>query len=358
MDRDAARRNTRMRFEQWVKNPACEANTVSAVHNVRMADVARAIGLRPSFGQSPFAIARGREFERQLLAKDGERLHKELIRAAVLPPDASGFLDIRLRMNGGPRVVTLDQALAETRSFLGDVAEGRSVPSLVAGATVRIPRGVMLPEAILIIDALAIRTDLRPATIVVGEIKSYPDRAGYTDPAELAAARAQAGLYVHALDLVVDSIGEASRIDVSREGFLVLTKPGSNWPSIRAGEDLRYQAVRAERGFQLLEDAAQVLPEQVAVDDEPVDDQLMRAVIEGEHRYSEACLSFCDLAPNCHEEARDRGDAVVLGEDLRRFVGGIPLDRVTSLMNGATPADETEADLIGRLRVARGAVVG
>jgi hypothetical protein len=36
-DRDAARRNTRMRFEQWVAhNPACAANTLSAVHNVRM----------------------------------------------------------------------------------------------------------------------------------------------------------------------------------------------------------------------------------------------------------------------------------------------------------------------------------
>lgn len=28
------RRDTRLRFEQWAKNPACQANTMSAVNNV------------------------------------------------------------------------------------------------------------------------------------------------------------------------------------------------------------------------------------------------------------------------------------------------------------------------------------
>ena len=48
---DAARRNTRMRFEQWAKNPACQANTVSAVRNVRMSVV----------GGLPAALARMKE---------------------------------------------------------------------------------------------------------------------------------------------------------------------------------------------------------------------------------------------------------------------------------------------------------
>jgi hypothetical protein len=65
-DPDAARRNTRMRFEQWAQNPLCQANTVSAVYAVRMSEVAVAEGYRPTFGQSPFAIARGDQFERSL----------------------------------------------------------------------------------------------------------------------------------------------------------------------------------------------------------------------------------------------------------------------------------------------------
>ena len=35
--REEARRNTRGRFEQWAKNPTCDANTSSAVHNIRLA---------------------------------------------------------------------------------------------------------------------------------------------------------------------------------------------------------------------------------------------------------------------------------------------------------------------------------
>ena len=31
-------RDTRRRFEQWASNPQCEANTISAVQNVRMSD--------------------------------------------------------------------------------------------------------------------------------------------------------------------------------------------------------------------------------------------------------------------------------------------------------------------------------
>ena len=34
------RRDTRLRFEQWAKNPVCQANTMSAVHNIKMHKVA------------------------------------------------------------------------------------------------------------------------------------------------------------------------------------------------------------------------------------------------------------------------------------------------------------------------------
>jgi len=68
-------RDTRRRFEQWASNPSCEANTVSAVHNIQMAKVAERIGVKPSFGASPFALARGNEFEANLLKADGAFRH-------------------------------------------------------------------------------------------------------------------------------------------------------------------------------------------------------------------------------------------------------------------------------------------
>ena len=355
--RDAARRNTRMRFEQWAHNPGCEANTLSAVHNVRMDKVAEGEGHPVTFGQSPFAIARGTTFEASLLRNGAERLLEALIEKGVLPPEATGFEDLRLRMNGGRRVQSLDQAIAATTDLLTRAAAARTpaeraaLPALVAAATVRIPRGVMLPEAVLILDAVALRTDGDRPELIVGEVKTYPDRGGHTDPGELAGARAQAGVYLHALQLTVAALGLAADLDIALHGFLVLTRPGSNRPSVRAGEELRYQAERARRGFDRLEQAALALPAVAAGVGEPaaVEEALLRMVIDAPTNYHEACLSFCDRAPGCYAAALAAGDPVVLGDDVRRFLGAVSLPRALELLDGADPADPAEEDVLRRI---------
>ncbi len=361
-NRDAARGNIRMRLEQWARNPTCEANTISAVRNVRMAAVARAAGEEVAFGQSPFAIARGNQFERDLFRDDASRLLPEIIKHGILPDGASGFLDLRQRRNGGTRVESLDEAIDQTRALvarLGKAARPRhpDFPTIVAGASIRVPKGILLPEAILIIDALAIRLDGGRPELIVGEIKTYPDRGGYTDPAELAVARAQAGIYVHGLDLVVGELGLGKRLEVSRHGFLVLSRPGSNRASIRPREELHYQAERARRGFDLLERAAAALDSDLwAADDTNVGDVLARAILSAETTYNQACLSFCDLASRCYRRACQEGDPAILGEDVRRFLGNLNLARAVALLGGAAPLDEAERDLVKRIESARGMI--
>jgi hypothetical protein len=340
-------RDTRARFEQWAKNPECPANTISAVHGVKMADVAKAEGLTPTMGQSPFAIARGVTFERSLLWNGAEKLRAALVKAGVIPEEPDGFVDLRMRQLGGP-FRDLNHARTETTRLLQALAAkqplkaGDQLPSIVAAATLRIPATVMLPEALLVIDVLAITHNGPRARLTVGEIKTYPDRGGYTDTDELAGARAQAGVYVHGLDLVIKELGLENRLEVSRTGFLVLSRPGFNQPSIRAGEDLRYQAKRAERGFQQLEEAAVRLPE-------PGIKDLIAAVRNAATAYSEGCVTFCDRAEGCHARAVDRGDPMVLGEDVARFLGAVNLPRALNLIDGAKPANEAEADLARRL---------
>jgi hypothetical protein len=353
-------RDTRVRFEQWAKNPQCEANTLSAVHNVKMAKVAEHAGVDPSFGASPFALFRGDQFERNLLNKDAERLIPELIRTGVLPEGSAGLHDLRIRMNAGTdtSLVDLDTACDRTLDLLRRIGRARGseierLEPVVAGATVILPRGVMLPEALLIIDVLAVRrapgTDR--AEIAVGEIKTYPDRGGHTDRLQLAQARAQLGLYLHALRTVTADFAHDELPVFSELGFLVLSRPGSDFPRVRAGEELRHQASRAARGFDLLEELAQRLPKSFDpdLDDDPT---RMAAVLHAKTRYSEACLAFCDLAPKCHQEALDASDPVVLGDDVRRFVGGLPLSRIGELLDGAAPVDETERELIDRIHSA------
>lgn len=343
--RQEARRNTRSRFEQWAKNPTCDANTLSAVHNIRLDKAAEAAGIGPSFGQSPFAIARGNRFEAGLFVDEAAKLRIALERKGCLPEGSSGYLDLRLKLNGGSRIDSVDQALSQTQDWLRQIAsDAASAASIVAAPMIKIPKGVILPEALLIIDAVTvtITVDGRPR-ITVGEIKVFPDRGGHTDRQQLASARAQAGVYLHALRLAVASLGLVDQVDIAPYGFLVFTWPGSNSPSIRPDEDLTYQAIRAERGFDRLEEIASSV---VRGDDFSADNpQLIQRVLGAPTDYSEVCLSFCDLAPRCHASALAADSPIVLGGEVARLLGATTLTRALELMAGADAVDDREADL-------------
>jgi hypothetical protein len=208
----------------------------------------------------------------------------------------------------------------------------------------------MLPEALLVIDVAVVTNSPTGPLFTVGEIKTYPDRGGHTDPVELATARAQAGVYVHALRMVLEQFGLADRLEVSDKGFLVLSRPGFNRPSVRAGEDLKYQAWRAKRGFEQLEAAAHKLPPLVSED--RVDPGRLDAVRRSTTAYTETCVSFCDLAPLCFDHALAESNPIVLGEDVARFLGTTHLDRAMALMDGARPTSPAEEDLGRRLATA------
>lgn len=297
-------------------------------------------------GQSPFALARGQTFERGLFRAGAEQLRKALVEAEVLDAAARGFADFRTRQNGG-KLSDLDAALQETAALLTSLAKAKGrdrEPSIVAAATIRIPERVMLPEAILVIDVLVVRwnaTVKRPE-LVVGEVKTYPDRGGHTDSGELATARAQAGVYVHGLDVTLAGMGLADQFIVSRTGFLVLSRPGSNFPSIRANEDLRYQAMRAERGFTQLERAANVMGEEHGT-------ASIETVLSAARAYDSSCMSFCDRAATCFKLTLDEGDATILGEDVARFLGSVNLTRAMELLDGDEPRTAAEKDVAARL---------
>jgi len=337
------RRDTRLRFEQWARNPSCRANTFSAVHGIKMADVAAADGVPPSTGQSPFAIARGQTFERILFRNDGKTLHEALVEAGVLSSHSKGFADFRLRMNGG-RLRDHDQAIAGTSKLFQALAVGKAHVAIIASATVRLPRLIMLPETILVADILAVTGDRESPILAVGEIKTYPDRGGHTDGGELAQARAQAGVYVHGLRTALAELQLESKITVADEGFLVLSRPGVNRPNVRAKEDLRFQAWRAERGFKQLEEAAKGLPP-------PGSEDPVAAIRGAETDYRQECVSFCDRAPVCFAKAVRDGNPIILGDDVARFLGKVSLDRAVELVNGAKPKDAAETDLVRRVGV-------
>jgi hypothetical protein len=144
----------------------------------------------------------------------------------------------------------------------------------------------------------------------------------------------------------VDELALSDRISVADDGFLVLSRPGFNRPSVRAREELKYQAWRAKRGFEQLEKAAEEL---APLGEKAYGDKGVEAVRKAPKTYSESCVTFCDLAPKCFERALTEGSPVVLGEDVARFLGEIPLDRALELMDGARSKGDAETDLKRRL---------
>ena len=101
--RDKARRNTRMRFEQWAKNPSCEANTISAVRNIKMVDVAKAsaatigVGMMAAPPPPMMEYALVKNFDRPAASQDAHKITVALSDSTVLTITRTG-VDIRSDM--------------------------------------------------------------------------------------------------------------------------------------------------------------------------------------------------------------------------------------------------------------------
>lgn len=343
------RRDVRRRLELYAANPECEANVLAAVHDIPMDRVASDLGLSPKVGQSPFAIRRGHNFERSLFEDGAQRLRKALIDQKVLPPNASGFVDLRTTKNGGeqPNVEASRHSFLELlRGFVEAEGEARPrLPAIVASPGLAVPGRAILPDGLFAIDVVTVhpRPPPEPIYLRVGEIKVYPDRGGFTNSIELATTRAQAGLYLHVLRTELAALGIGNAIEASNYGFLVLTRPGSNQPSVRAPEDLRFQAARADVAFERLrEQAARAVPPDV--DAKEVPRPRLKLIADAPKRYGDKCLGFCELADHCHAQALADGNASALGEDVARLLGEISLHRARELLHGAEAQTPAEVD--------------
>ena len=138
-------------------------------------------------------------------------------------------------MNGGTTVPSVDQALAETAAWLQRIAANPSSgESIVAAPMIKIPKGVILPEALLIIDVVTVTTGVEGrARITVARSRSFPTEAAtpIRNSWRLPALRPEStGTHCSSRS----GSGHRDEIDVAADGFLVFTWPGSNSPSIRA----------------------------------------------------------------------------------------------------------------------------
>lgn len=351
--------NTRVRFEQWAKNPTCEANTVSAVLNVPTGLVAEKMGFKNQKQLPPFAIARGLAFEKYLFQDDAKKILSAMIQQKMISVDESvEFIDYRHQGNLQGLSKSAERSAELSKIFLESLVlkKASRVPKLVTGVTIKLAKGVMLPEATLILDCLLATWDETIETprwrLKVGEIKIFPDRGGYTDPSQISSARAQAGVYKHALEEWALENKVQKALSVDDFGFLVFTWPGSTFPVLRPNEDLRSQAQRAKDGFNRMDLVGSRVINSKAGEYDP--EEYVDWVAHSKTNFREACWEFCDLARRCQDQALEDGRGVFLGTDTSRLLGETKLERALELMDGAEPNTDFESELVARLLEAEG----
>jgi hypothetical protein len=202
----------------------------------------------------------------------------------------------------------------------------------------------------------------------VVEIKSFPILDGGADPAKVGAAARQAAVYVLALRATAAELAGSTAADPGADRFnpylepeglagaptgtalLVCPKDFSNLPTA-AAIDVRKPMAVTHRQLERLTRIEQLLdalpPGTDFVLDESRSEQQLTASVAGmDAAYSPDCLSTCELAFHCRDEARCAGSVEVLGRGVRGELGSVgTVAEALAASEDAASGDETAARL-------------
>ncbi|EFC81378.1 hypothetical protein [Parafrankia sp. EUN1f] len=365
------RRHDARTIAALTRNPGCARRAVLDAAGVDKELLARQIGFAAPFGQSPFAIVRGNVFEARVTADECAALLTLL--AECLDTDAEAgadeatssdviYLDLGASGAGpdaeGParrleRTEAVLRSEAAARAGAGSRAETRAEPRrtvLLAHPLLRLAVGGQ--DVYLEPDLLVIRPDGRAHVV---EIKSFAVVDGQADGEKVAAAAVQAAVYVLALRRMLGTPAA-----VSHDVVLVCPKDFSNVP-LATRVDVRRQLLALDHQLARLttvQTLLDALPPEVTFDLAPAADgaptrpagELTDALDQLPARYAPDCLSVCELAFRCRQEAAGRTAA--LGASVREELGGIDtVAEVLDLAGGARTPTESQAEAAAHLMI-------
>jgi hypothetical protein len=338
---------------RFASNTRCRLANVGFAARVDFDKLLEGTQYAVPFGQSPFALRRGTQFEERL-RKDGHRPVLQLL-GSQLGYDVEGARVENLRKGFAQNRSGMQQRAQVTEEVLRRVFHrDAKAPNLIDGAV--FTREVAGVKSYFEADAVAARFD---GPVHAGEIKSFPTVDGQAEPDKVGAALAQASIYVLLLRELAERVG-GTRSAVAMEALLITPRNVGLEPTLSV-HDVRREVDRADRilrstptAVELVEGLPGDLPTFAKVadkscsEDQRVDTALSMAEKVGTY-YQPECLSSCGMSKLCRSRAHDTGEISRIGSSLQRLLPGLKsLDRVHALAQGE-PANDAEAAVAAQL---------
>ena len=333
-------------IERVARNPDCLRLRALTIAGFTPASAAKILGVPPNEGQSPFALAMGQRFERRMLENGAANLFTLYRDKNLLAAHEAKIIAVDdLAPGSSPKA--LRQREQETRRLLQAKYQGDPKgPNLILKPRLHVSL-VGVPHAIEPDFLVAADTD---PFYRVGELKSYPNRGGKTDPADIRSACRQVAVGVVSLRQTLQTFGvnNPSAVALPRAD-LVLRVTGLFMPTLSCmaieGEVDSIERAIGEAPTNL-EDLEAMLPSDASLDDASV-------IAQVPNNYRPSCKEHCAMWQHCRAQALEQHHPVILGDRAAETLAPAgSIDRALELMRGAPPRNAAEATLAVELRTA------
>lgn len=359
----ASKQSTNVRaLARFASNSTCQTAQLGFAARVDFDTLLLGTKFEAPFGQSPFAINRGNQFEERLRANDYEALRGVFLESRG--QDIPFRYIANVREPGFPSPAVLEKRATTTEKLIGEIVRRlKTAPHLIDGAVLTRTIGGQLS----FFEADAVAARVSDLTICAGEIKSFPTVDGQADPDKVGAALAQVAIYVLLLrDLVERLKGDPSMVTTEA---LLITPRNTGLQATMTVKDVSREVERARRILDAVPSFDEVVARTPAVlsFDEVTqgEGRTEESRIEAAHcivetvgtTFKSTCLSSCGLARFCRDRAYRSGDPARFGGAVQRVLPGIAsLDRVRELAQGGKPR-AAEAEIAAELVRARALLV-
>lgn len=327
-------------------NPGCTRRRVLEAASVKAYELAEQLGQPVTRGQSPFAIVTGKRFEDRLKERSEYKLLVEVLQPFVqLPSERLSVVDLDRDVKGRG-TSRLDERARRTDEVLVKVARGDADAPHIVDHPVLV-FDLAGTNVYLEPDALAFRIG---KSLELVEIKSYAIIDGQADPSKLAATAGQSAVYVIALRATLARLGFNPEL-LAPSVILVAPRNFGRTP-VAHRVPLQKKIVALSRVLRAVPKTSNIvkhLPKGFTLDVDPKSSMTKdgrRAALEEAVRslpmlYVPECLSSCDMARFCREQAIVDDDPSRLGRSARDSLAGVhKLSDALRLATRGARADE------------------